>query len=530
MLRVVLSTDTLENQIKKEAGLQRQTPFPARTAAELKTGARCIGEVLLEDVEYVAYTGIISRRRSKTIPACRSKYRLNGSAFPHPMRIMILGGGVLGGAIAKILCDRRHDVTIVEKNPDVARQLDDGLDAAVVVGSGTHANTLFAAGVTSTEICLAVTGNDEANLVGTSLAKAMGVRRCVAHVFAPSLRDTSTFDYSRHFNIDRVMSIESLTAAEIAGEIRETGDWKIEHFANGEIELQEVTIFREPPPELRKPLAELRFPPEVRVATIRRGSETKIATASDCITAGDRVSLIGVREEIERVKKKFQAGSVKKQRVLIGGGGETGFQLALLLETRGYSVTVMEIDRSRCDFLSTRLPRSTIIHGDATSRNDIYNEQIEDLDTFVACTGGGEANIISALEVRTYNPKIQTMILSDRANYRDLALRVGIDKAFVPAHVLARQVLGFLNAGAIVYRNTQLFPRVVDVLELCVPDGAAITKEKLRNVKLPPRCLFGAVIRDGFVQVPSADFQFRSGDDVVALVQPDQLNELVKLF
>jgi trk system potassium uptake protein TrkA len=246
--------------------------------------------------------------------------------------------------------------------------------------------------------------------------------------------------------------------------------------------------------------------------------------------AGDRVSLIGVREEIENVKKKFRAGSARKQRVLIGGGGETGFQLALLLETRGYSVTVMEVNRTRCDFLSNRLPHSTIIHGDTTNRNDIYNEQIENLDTFVACTGSGESNIISALEVKTHNPKIQTMILSDRPNYRELALRIGIDKAFVPAIVMARQVLGFLNTGAIIFRNTQLFPRAVDVLELNVPDGAAITKDKLRNVKLPPRCLFGAVIRDGSVQVPSADFQFHPGDDVVALVQPDLLNELIKLF
>ncbi len=446
------------------------------------------------------------------------------------MRIMLFGGGVLGGTIAKILCDLRHDVTIIEKNPEVAKQLDDALDASVVVGSATHASTLFAAEISSAEICLAVTGNDETNLIGASLAKAMGVRRSAAHVFAPSMRDTSTFDYQKHFNIDRLMSIESLTAAEIASEIRETGDWKIEHFANGEIELQEVTIFQEPPPELRKPLSELHFPPDVRVATIRRGSETKIATASDRIMAGDRVSLIGAREEIEIAKKKFQASSAKKQRVLIGGGGETGFQLALLLETRGYAVTVMEVNRTRCDYLSNHLPHSTIIHGDSTSRNDIYNEQIDDLDTFVACTGSGEGNIISALEVKTYNPKIQTMISIDRANYRELAQRIGIDKAIVPSIVMARQVLGFVNTGAVVFRNTQLFPRAVDVLELRVPEGAAITRDKLRNVKLPQRCLFGAVIREGFVQVPSADFQFRAGDDVVALVQPDMLNELVKLF
>lgn len=446
------------------------------------------------------------------------------------MQVLVLGGGSVGRTIAGILCDHRHDVTVVEKDPDRARQIDDMLDAGVVIGSASHADVLFQADVTSAEICLAVTGSDETNFVGASIAKSMGVRRVAAHIYDRSVRDTSTIDYQKHFGIDRLMSIEALTAAEFAREIRTTGDLMIEHFANGEVELQEILIFDEPPTAMCKPLAELRFPPDVRVGVIRRGIEAKIATASDIIQQGDRIALIGARDKIEDTKKRFQAVSAKPKRILIGGGGEIGLHLAEILQGRRHHVTVMEVDRDRCDFLANHLPGCTVIHGDATNRSLLQKERIRSFNCFVACTGGDEDNIIAALEVKEYNEEIRTMVLINRPDYGMLTEKLKIDKAIVPANVIARQILGFLNTGAILFRNTQLFGHAIDIVELEVRNGAPITQDTLRNVPLPQRSLIGAVIRTGFVQVPGADFRFFPGDHVVALVQPEVLNELIKVF
>ena len=446
------------------------------------------------------------------------------------MRVLVLGGGRVGSTIAGILCDHRHDVTVVEIDSVKAKHLDDSLDAGVVNGSASHADVLFQAEVTSAEVCLAVTGSDEANLVGASIAKSMGVRRVAAHVYARTMRDTSTIDYKKQFGIDRLLSIESLTAAEFAGEIRVTGDLMIEHFANGEVELQEILVFDEPSSAMSRPLCELKFPSDVRVGVIRRGGETKIATAQDSIRQGDQIALIGAREQIEATKKKFQAVSAKPKRILIGGGGEIGFHLAEILHGRRHHVTVLEVDRARCEFLADHLPGCTVIHGDATNRNILQNEQIRSFDCFVACTGQDEENIISALEVKEYNPELRTIVLINRPDYEMLVDKLKIDKAIIPAKVIANQVMGFLNTGAILFRNTQLFGRAVDVVELEVREGAGITKDRLRNVKLPTQSLLAAVIRNGYVQVPSADFRFLPGDDVVALVQPEALSELIAVF
>ncbi len=443
------------------------------------------------------------------------------------MQVLILGGGRVGTTIAGILCDHRHDVTVIESDPVRARFVDDLLDARVVPGNASHHDVLFQADVGSADICLAVTGNDEVNLVGASVAKLMGAKRTVTHVNAPSIRDNNTVDYLEHFGIDRFLSVETLTAAEFAREIRATGDLMIDHFAGGEVELQEILFFNEPPPAMKKPLCELHFPADVRVGVIRRGNETKIATAQDVIQAGDRISLIGVRDAIESMKKRLQGESAIPKKILIGGGGEIGFHLAQILRARRHHVTILEVEQKRCEFLANHLLGCTVLLGDATSRSVLQNEQIRNFDCFVACTGADEENIISALEAKEFNPELRTLVLINRPDYAMISDKLKIDKAIIPAQVIASQVMGLLHTTPVLFRNTKFFNNAVDVVELEVRENAPLTRDLLRNVKLPKASLLAAVIRNGFVQVPNANFRFLPGDHVVALVQPEALPELI---
>ena len=139
------------------------------------------------------------------------------------MRILTLGGGTVGTWIADLLCRNRHSVTVVDIDPVHTRRINDELDVRAITGSASQSSVLFQAGVMSVDLCLAVTGNDEVNLVGASMAKAMGARRSIARVYAPVFRDLSTFDYQRHFGIDRLLSLEHLSATELARNIRNPG-------------------------------------------------------------------------------------------------------------------------------------------------------------------------------------------------------------------------------------------------------------------------------------------------------------------
>ncbi|MGL4593587.1 MAG: Trk system potassium transporter TrkA [Thermoguttaceae bacterium] len=459
------------------------------------------------------------------------------------MRVLILGGGRIGETIAKILITQRHDVILVEKDAARAKELDELLDANVVCGSASHADELFRIQASACEICFAVTGSDETNLVAASIVKSMGVRRVAAHIHSPSIRDTSTIDYQRHFGLDRILSIEALTAAEFANRVcadekskdgsdpdKQHDKLALEYFVGSDIELQEFVISKDIPASQQKPLSELQLPSDVRIGLIRRGSDVCIAGAQDIIQPGDRVTLIGEREQVENVKSRFRAISPKSLRIMIAGGGDTGSQIAEILCHRGHSVSILDIDRKRCEYLAEHLPKCTVIHADATNRTVLQSEQISQIDYFISCTGQDEENIIAALEAREYKSDLKTMVLSTRSDYFLLTSKLKIDETIVPASVIGSQVLGFLNSGPVLFRNKQLFNSTIDIVELEVREESAITKAALKDIQLPVRTLFGVVIRNGCVHVPSAKSQLHSGDVVVAFVQPESLPELVRLF
>jgi len=136
------------------------------------------------------------------------------------VNIVILGAGIVGGSIAEQLCGSQHSVTVVDVNAERVKSINDKFDVRAITGMASQSSVLFQAGVVAADVCLAVTGSDEVNIVAASIAKRMGARRAIARVYGPVFRDLSTFDYQQHFGIDRLMSLEHLSAMELARSIR----------------------------------------------------------------------------------------------------------------------------------------------------------------------------------------------------------------------------------------------------------------------------------------------------------------------
>ncbi|MCA9180270.1 MAG: Trk system potassium transporter TrkA, partial [Planctomycetales bacterium] len=291
------------------------------------------------------------------------------------MRILTLGAGTVGTWIADLLCRYRHDVTVVDTDPENVRRINNDLDVRAIQGSASQSSVLFQAGVMGCDICLAVTGSDEVNLVSASMAKAMGVKRSVARVYAPVFRDLSTFDYQRHFGIDRLLSLEHLTAMELARAIRNPESITLEHFARGQLEVAEFEVTRSSE-SLDKPLKQLALPPHVRLGTLKRDGKTWIASASDEIRIGDFVSLLGRPGDVEEIKKTFTKGDAKHQFIVIAGGGETGYHLARALDAERHRVLLLEHDPQRCDYLASHLTRATVVCADALRKVTLEEERV----------------------------------------------------------------------------------------------------------------------------------------------------------
>ena len=434
----------------------------------------------------------------------------------------------MGSSIASLLCFHRHSVTVVDTNAERIKNVNDTLDVRAITGSASQSSVLFQAGVSSADLVLAMTGCDEVNIVAASMAKSMGARRSVARVYAPVFRDLSTFDYQRHFGIDRLLSLEHLTAIDIAREIRHPDSVAVENLARGELEVHELIVTEEKK-GVGKPLKDLKLPRGVRMGSIHRDGKTWIAGAGDQIEIGDRLTIIGKRQEIIKVKELFCADSGTNMGVVIAGGGETGYHLAHSLEGQRFGVVLMEKDRERCDFLASHLKDTVVVNRDATRRAILEEERIGSADVFIACTGDDENNIMSAVEARDIGAK-KIIALVGRPDYAQVVGKLGIDMTVSPREVTAKQVLGYLTSGPVVSKTSLGEESGLSVLEIDVLPDAPATEHVLAALSLPSQCLIAAVIRQGFAHVPGGDDRLQADDTVIALVGEEEVEETVALF
>lgn len=444
------------------------------------------------------------------------------------MNVVILGAGTVGSSIAELLCQHPDfHITVVDVDPQKTESLNERLDVRALVGSVSKATVLFQAGIATADICLAVTGIDEVNIIAASIAKQMGCRRSIARVYAPVFRDLSTFDYQEHFKIDRMLSLEHLTALELARGIRDASGVMVEQFARGGLAVHDVTI-QENSKLLGRPLKELDLPRNVRIGTIRRGNRMWIATADDVLEPGDTLIVFSRPEDKKSILQLFNLSQGKSRRVVIAGGGETGFHLAKLLEFENVRITILESDPERCEELAAQLKHAAVIQTDAAVRDNLEEERVGTTDVFVACTGDDEDNIIFAVEAKDLGAQ-QVLAVIERQDYSIITRKLGIDRTVSQRDVMAKRIESFMTRG-IVVSKARLPDGLVNLMEVEVTEDAPIAHKPLSEADLPNRCLIVAIMKPGFVRVASAEDKLEPGDNVVMLVEDDVEPAALALF
>ena len=443
------------------------------------------------------------------------------------MNILILGAGTVGTSIADLLSQRENSVTVIDINPQQAALINEQFDVRAIAGSASQSSVLFQAGVTTADVCMAVTGSEEINIVAASMAKAMGCRRSVARVFAPVFRDLSTFDYQRHFGIDRLLSLEHLTAMELARGIRDPSTVIVEQYARGGMEVHEVIVYSEGK-ATRAPIMQLGLPARVRLATIQRDNRMWIAGAEDQLQIGDRVTVFSRHEDMKTVKAFFKTSSVSKKRIVIAGGGETGLHLAETLEREGYPMTILEENPDRCTELAKMLQNTAIVNCDAIERENLEEERVGNADVFAACTGDDEDNIVMSVEAKDLGAK-QVLTVIDRNDYSNITAKLGIDRAVTQRSVMARQVLSYLTEGAIISRS-KLPGGLINIIELDVVADSPITQATLAELGLPKRFMVAAVGSQDSLRVPGGTDKLQGGDTAIILVEEDVMDLALSFF
>ncbi len=443
------------------------------------------------------------------------------------MNIVVLGAGTVGRSIAELLCEKDQNVTVVDTNAAKVERINEELDVRAIVGSASQSSILFQAGVNTADVCLAVSGNDEVNIIAASMSKMMGVRRSIARVYAPVFRDLSTFDYQHHFNIDQILSLEYLTAMELVRRIRDQSMVIVETLLQGELHVEEIIVGQEGK-LTRSKIKDLGLSKSMRIGTIKRDNRMWIASAEDQLIIGDHVTVFCRPDEMKQVRSLFKTSVGPQRRVVIGGGGETGLHLAKMLEREGFKVTILETEESRCEELASILESTDIIHGDATRVEFLKEERVGNADVFVACTGDDENNMVMCVEAETLGAA-KIMCLVDRPDYAKIVNRLGIDLAVSKREAMAKQILAYLTEGVVVAR-VKLPGGLINIIEVEIRPGSPATTSTLAELGLPDRCLVAGVIQQETVRVPTAQDRLSPGNTAVLLVEEDVVDAALARF
>ncbi len=446
------------------------------------------------------------------------------------MHVIVVGAGEVGSYVAARLSHERHNVAVVDVNANRLRQLGAELDVLTVEGSGTHPSILTEAGLDKCELVVAVTSNDEVNLVASLVAKQRGVARTIVRIEAAELRGRSATELRQIFGADLVIDPDYETAERILDLLDYPGASEIAVMAQGEAIVIGARLEAEAPIVGRR-LSEIaaEFEPdwEFMVGSISRGDQTYIPRADYALMEGDLVRVVCKRRARRRVARLMGLGTGTARHALLLGGGRTAEILAARLVSRGVEVVIVERDAARALELAEDLPDVQVFEGDITDADLLEETDIGRFDTVAALTGEDEANILACLYAKSVGAS-ETIAVVHKLALLSLLDSAGVDVALSPRTATADGVMRFVRGD--VAAVATFLQSDAEVLELEVAKDSPADGALLKDLRLPKSVLIGAIVRDGKPQIARGRSRLRGRDHVVAFATPDSVQEVHRLL
>lgn len=446
------------------------------------------------------------------------------------MYIIIIGAGEVGFNLAKQLSGENHDVAIVECNPAIHQRVQENLDVSAILGSGTSYKILETAGIENADLLVAVTTNDEVNLIVAQIARQYNVGKTIARVKNDEFMQDDAPLNAEKLNIDLIIHPEYEAANAAIRLLNQSAATDVIEFENGKINVIGIRIENDSP-IVNKKLSDLSFDYKnfvFRIIAIKRLEITRIPRGDDEIWPGDRIFVVSRREYIPDVVRIAGKENHKKNvHIMVMGGGRTGYLLARGLE-KNHHVKLIEKEEAKSQELAQKLSKTLVIKGDGRDMNLLALEAITDMDAFIAATGDDETNIISSSIARHLQvPRIIAMV--DKASYCTILPTIGVDAFVSRQRITVNAILKFIRRGNIV--NVASLPGITaEAIELIPAVGSKITQKILAELNFPAQAILGAVIRGHDMFIPVGSTQIVAGDKVILFTLPSAIKEVENFF
>ena len=452
------------------------------------------------------------------------------------MNIIICGAGRVGFSISKQLSAQGHSITVIDQSSEFIQKINETQDVKGVVGRATFPSVLEKAGAEDADMVIAVTQNDETNMVICQVAHSIfNINKKIARIRGQEFLGSKWGKLYGQSNlpIDVIISPEIEVAKSLQRKLEAPGALDSVPFANGKIKVLEIDIDKKCPlvnTELSK-LTE-KFPDlKANILGVIREGKFIILKKKDKILINDKAFVVINALQVNKTLSAFGHDEKMAKKILIVGGGNIGFNLAKNLETDsdGVRVKIIEKDKARAETIANDLNNTIVINGNGLDEDVLKEANIEEAETILSLTNDDEDNIMVSVLAEKNNPNKRTIALVNKQNYSLLQSSLKINDLVDPRLTTISTILKHVHKGTIETVYT-LLDGEYEFIEAEVLETSELISKSIKESDLPREIRIGAIVRKEEVIIPKSDFKFEKKDLVVFLTKREHLEKVESLF
>lgn len=444
------------------------------------------------------------------------------------MRVIIVGAGEVGYQIAKFLALEPVDVVVIDRDKNKLRRISEEVDIAVIEGEGGDPSALKEAEADKADILLAVTDRDETNMIACLLAKAMfNIPRKIARIRNPEYFKNERLLGKENLDIDPAINPEVEAAKAIIRLLEIPFAAEVEEFEGGIIR---VIGFKVPQDAsfIGKSLKELGTSTQKSflIGIIERGDKIIIPSGRDVIKSDDIIYIPVKKWEVTDTVALLEVSAKPAKKIMLLGGGKIGYHIASTMELKA-DIKIIEKNEERCKYLSKNLRKTLVLHGDGADRQLLIEENISDMDVFVAVSNNDELNIMASLLAKKLGVK-KTIVIVNKTEYIPLAHSLGLQAVLSPRLITASTILRYVRKGDIL-SLTAIAEDRAEIIEARVGKQSSLVGKTLKEAQLKGS-IIGAIIRGEEVIIPSGSDKVIEGDKLIIFTLRESIKEVEKVL
>ncbi len=448
------------------------------------------------------------------------------------MKIIIAGAGEVGFHLAKLLSFESQDITLIDNKKSNLNIAENQLDIKTIEGNSASISVLKEANVENCDLVVSLTTSETTNFTTCFLAKQLGAKRTIARISnSEFIEGSQEIDFSS-IGIDELISPESLATEEIKLLIHESAFNNSHDFEDGILKMMGVKLEKNAPFVGKTVMESASVYPGVHfmpIAIKKEGSENTIIPRGDTVfDLGDQVYFITNHKGLTELYDLLGTEKQNIENIMILGAGRIGSKLARDLSSEGLNVKIIEIDKEKANNLAEELNNVMMLNVDGRNVDLLVEENLENMDAFIATTGNSETNIMSCLMAKSKNIK-KTIALVENMDYFNLSQSIGIDTLINKKLLAANDIFRFVRKGDIV-ELAKLNNMDAEIVEFNVSENSKVLNKKIVNLNFPREAIIGGVIRNDEGLIVLGDFEIQLGDRVLVCSSPEALNKVESLF